>query len=93
MEIYGASSLNSAQPVYGTQRANHIEHVNNSDALHGADQIDISAEAELVSQVHEAQDIRADRVDEIRRQIAAGVYETGDKMDIALGRLLDEIAS
>lgn len=93
MEIYGASRLSSAQPVYGTQRANHIDNVPNANALHGADQVDISAEAELISRVHETADIRADRVDEIRRQIAAGVYETSDKMEIALGRLLDEFAS
>jgi negative regulator of flagellin synthesis FlgM len=93
MEIYGASRLNSAQPVYGAHRTNHVEQVDTPNALHGADQVEISAEAELVSRVHETQDIRADRVDEIRRQIAAGVYETSDKLDVALGRLLDEIAS
>jgi hypothetical protein len=32
-----------------------------------------------------------DRVNEIRAQIAAGTYETDEKLDIAVGRLLDEI--
>ena len=93
MEIYGASRLSSAQPIYGPHRTGDVERVHNSEGLHGADQVEISAEAELISRVHEAPDIRADRVEEIRRQIAAGIYETGDKMNVAIGRLLDEIAS
>ena len=55
------------------------------------DQVDISAEAQFIDQVHELPDIRADRVADIRAQIDAGMYETDEKLDIALGRLLDEI--
>lgn len=36
-------------------------------------------------------EIREDRVEAVRRQIAAGTYETSDKLNIAVGRLLDEI--
>ena len=52
------------------------------------DQVDISPEAARAS---EAGEIRTDRVAEIRSQIAAGTYETADKLDAALDRLLDEI--
>ena len=34
--------------------------------------------------------VRAERVEEIRAQIEAGTYETDEKLDLALGRLLDE---
>jgi negative regulator of flagellin synthesis FlgM len=61
------------------------------DSLHGMDRVDISPEAELVSRVGDLPEIRADRVAEIRAQIAAGVYETDEKLQIALGRLLDEL--
>ena len=37
-------------------------------------------------------EIRIDRVAEIRRQIADGNYETPEKMDAALDRLLDQLA-
>ena len=33
----------------------------------------------------------ADRVEAVRQQIAAGTYETGDKLNAAVERLLDEI--
>ena len=37
-------------------------------------------------------DIRADKVADIRAQIANGTYETSEKMSIALDRMLDELA-
>jgi Anti-sigma-28 factor, FlgM len=36
-------------------------------------------------------EIRHEKVDEIRRQIAAGSYETPEKMELALDRMLDEL--
>jgi negative regulator of flagellin synthesis FlgM len=56
------------------------------------DELDISQEADLVGRVEDLPDIRADRVAEIRAEIAAGVYDTDEKLDIALGRLLDEMS-
>ncbi len=55
------------------------------------DQLDISAAARSI----ESQTIggaRADRIADIRAQIAQGKYETAEKMDLALARLFDEIA-
>ena len=37
-------------------------------------------------------EIRIDRVAEIRRQISNGSYETPEKLDAALDRLLDQFA-
>lgn len=37
-------------------------------------------------------EIRIDRVAELRRQIANGSYETPEKLDMALERLLDDFA-
>ncbi|SMP37812.1 negative regulator of flagellin synthesis FlgM [Neorhodopirellula lusitana] len=36
-------------------------------------------------------DIRIDRVAELRRQIADGSYDTNEKMDLALDRMLDDL--
>ena len=55
------------------------------------DQLDISAEAQALS-TQNAGDIRADRVADIKAQIARGDYETSEKLDAAVSRLLDEIA-
>ena len=53
------------------------------------DQLDISAEAQAI---HSNHGIRSEKVAEIREQIAAGQYETAEKIDVAVERMLDEIA-
>jgi negative regulator of flagellin synthesis FlgM len=90
MEIYGPGRIDGPPSVRAPQQARAVE-PQSLDALHVMDQIDISPEAELVGRVGDVPDIRADRVAEIRAQIEAGVYETEAKLDIAVGRLLDEI--
>ena len=55
------------------------------------DEVNISDAARLVEQVKQAPDIRQDRVQAIRAQIASGTYETAGKLDVAVNRLLDEI--
>jgi len=54
--------------------------------------LEISDVGRTVEQVNQLPDIRQDRVNEIRAQIAAGTYETEGKLEVALDRLLDEIA-
>ncbi|MEN6451223.1 MAG: flagellar biosynthesis anti-sigma factor FlgM [Thermoguttaceae bacterium] len=61
------------------------------DASQIADEVDISDAARLVEQVQQMPEMREDRVEAVRQQIAAGTYETSDKLNIALDRLLDEI--
>ena len=55
------------------------------------DQLDFSAEAQMISQTASSSTIRMDRVNDIRAQIANGTYVTPEKMEAAMGRLLDEI--
>jgi negative regulator of flagellin synthesis FlgM len=55
------------------------------------DEVQISDAAQLVEQVRNMPDIRQDRVAQIRAEIASGTYETDEKLEVALGRLLDEI--
>lgn len=57
-----------------------------------SDQVTISPAAEAAIQAAEAGDVRQDLVNRIRSEIAAGTYETPDKLDVALDRMLDELA-
>ncbi len=91
MEIYGPGRIDGPQSVRAPHQARSIEPQSSLDTLQGMDQIDLSAEAELVGRVGDVPDIRADRIAEIRAEIEAGVYETDEKLDVAVGRLLDEI--
>jgi len=55
------------------------------------DELEISDAGRMVDRVRDVPEIRQERVDQIRAQIAAGTYETDEKLQIAIGRLLDEI--
>jgi len=85
------------RPTPNVQSTSSVNlHANNAtsatDTNHSipVDQVDISAEAQSISQT--GTEIQSDRVTEIRAQISSGVYETPEKIDAALSRLLDEIA-
>lgn len=90
MEIYGPSQVQGPQSIRATQRlqATQADSVVDNTPV---DQVDISVEADFVSQIHDLPAVRAERVDDIRAQIEAGTYETDQKLDVAVGRLLDEI--
>jgi negative regulator of flagellin synthesis FlgM len=53
--------------------------------------VEISAAAEAAVQAAESSEVRSDLVARVRGEIAAGTYETPEKLDAALERLLDQI--
>ena len=91
MHIYGPAHLHGAQPI----GAPHSSRMTNRQAAAEAspiqDELQLSDAGRLVDKVHELPDIRQERVDQIKAQIADGTYETEEKLDIAMGRLLDEL--
>ena len=97
MQINGPAHIHGSQPVRGPQKIDGPSATQsagdvNEAALHEADQLDISPEADLVSRVQELPDVRAERIESIRQQIEAGTYDTDEKLEIALGRMFDELA-
>ncbi|MFM9068395.1 MAG: flagellar biosynthesis anti-sigma factor FlgM, partial [Planctomycetota bacterium] len=84
--------LHGAQPIHAPHRVVETQAAAETAVTHAADQVDISPEARLISQIHDLPEVRADRVAELRAQIAAGVYETEEKISVALDRLMDELA-
>ncbi len=92
MQINGPGHIHGPQPINAPHRNPAAANASaNASAAQGADQLDISREADLVSRLREIPDIRADRVAELRAQIASGAYESPEKLDVALDRLLDEL--
>ena len=93
MEIYGPSHLHGAQSLNPPHSARLSRPAGTDRAEPIRDELQIS-EAARMAEVQESGDmapIRQNRVDAIRAQIASGTYETPQKLDAALERLLDEI--
>ncbi|GIX02093.1 MAG: flagellar biosynthesis anti-sigma factor FlgM [Thermogutta sp.] len=91
MQIHGPSHIHGAQALSGPHlnRTNQVSSFRESTPIQ--DEVQISELGQLLDKVHELPDIRADLVARIRQEIAAGTYETEEKLSIALDRLLDEI--
>ena len=69
MQINGPTHVHGPQPINAPHRAQAPQPSAQRSQLTGADQLDISREADMVSRVREMPDIRADRVAEIRAAI------------------------
>ncbi|REK19036.1 MAG: flagellar biosynthesis anti-sigma factor FlgM [Planctomycetota bacterium] len=92
MQIYGPSQVHGAQHVQGPHATRSLEQAAKPETQGVGDRLDISEAGRIASQMAEVPDIRADRVESLRAAILEGTYETEDKLDLAVERLLDEIA-
>lgn len=54
-----------------------------------ADRVELSEHARFMNRLREMPDIRTDRVEEIRQQIADGTYVTDHKLNIAISRVIE----
>ncbi len=92
MQIYGPSHVHGPHGLNGphTNRAPGAQPAKPSASP--ADQVDISAAAEAAINATETGESRAELVARVRGEIADGSYETPEKLDAALDRLLDEIS-
>ncbi len=85
MQIRPTNNLQNTQAIkLNTQQA---EATTSAGGQAPVDQLELSPEAQILT----GGEIRADRVAQVRAEIASGVYETDAKLDAAVERLLDQI--
>ena len=98
MQIYGSTQVHGPQGISAPHANRAAQPAQRPAAANQADSVEISPEAQaaqaaeqLSAKIAELPDIRQDRVNELRAKIASGSYETDDRINGALERLLDEI--
>lgn len=92
MQINGSSHVHGPHALQGPYSARSNAARPQFSVGATGDQLDISAAAEAAIQATESGDVRTDLVARIKNEIASGTYETADKLDAALERLLDDLA-
>lgn len=92
MEIYGPGGAQGPQPIYPRLADFSIDAGSTVQAGLPRDQVDISPLGQMLDGIGRLPEIRHEKVEEIRRQISSGSYETADKLETALDRLLDELS-
>ncbi|NBW87138.1 MAG: flagellar biosynthesis anti-sigma factor FlgM [Planctomycetia bacterium] len=83
----GSQGLNAVKGVEAAQSAAATAPQQGVGEVHDA----VTLSVDAVRAADATSDIRFDRVNAIRAAIADGSYETADKLDIALDRLLDRL--
>ena len=91
MHIYGPAHLHGPQSVGPPHSSRVAKPASPNHPGPIQDELEISDVGRFVEQVRDLPEVRQDRINEIRAKIADGTYETDEKLDIALGRLLNEI--
>ncbi|MFZ5831627.1 MAG: flagellar biosynthesis anti-sigma factor FlgM [Planctomycetota bacterium] len=91
MHVYGPTHLHGPQSISAPHGVRTAQPTARTNAGPIQDELQISDAARLAEQAQGGSDVRMDRVNAIRAQITAGTYETPEKLDVALSRLLDEI--
>lgn len=90
MQVYGSQYVHGPQSIGAPHASRSGATSAEPTSVTPGDEVQFSSAAQLLDRVHDVPDIRADRVAQLRAQIADGTYETPDKLDGALERLLDE---
>ncbi len=91
MNINGPSQVHGAQSVNPPHFTQRTQSAQGTSATSQTDRVEISQEAQAAMKSTEAGGIRHDLVNQIRSQIAAGTYDTPEKMNAAVDRMLDQI--
>ena len=92
MQIRPTSNAQQTQAVNLQPKTASAAPANQASTSLPVDQLDISPQAQMMSAAATGGEIRMDRVAEIRAQIANGNYDSAEKMDAAVGRMLDQFA-
>ncbi|MDR0706125.1 MAG: flagellar biosynthesis anti-sigma factor FlgM [Planctomycetaceae bacterium] len=97
MEIYNAQYVHGPHNLQGPHRTVPTQESSSAAARYAAlqDDIQISDEAlrlsSLTNNESSSSGIRFDLVNRIRTEIAAGTYDTPDKMDVAVDRMIGQL--
>lgn len=92
MEIHGAGGAQGPQAIFPRLAAFGVEGGHTVHTTTPRDHVEISPLGQMLDGISRLPEIRHERVEAIRQQIADGTYETPDKIQVALDRLLDELS-
>ena len=91
MSIQGIGSNSPVQKVVSQPIQKSVE-PGSTQPTRGSDTVELSGVSQHLQTLKAGGDIRADKVADIKSQIAAGTYEDDHKLDVAADRLLDDLA-
>lgn len=92
MQIYGPAHVHGAQPINQPHARMNKPQATPESSGPIRDELQLSAEAQKIGEatsLDHSGEVRMDKVNDIRQQIADGTYETEEKLEAALDRFID----
>ena len=90
--------MNNIQPIHPSAAPKAIEPAGAvangkppAEPAQISDTVEISAIARLAAKIQEIPDVRAELVARVKAEIAAGTYETPERIEAAVDRLMEEL--
>lgn len=93
MDVNGISSISGSLPISkqaGPSNTNTNKTPDSKPISSPQDELEISSAGRMLDEMTNNSDMRAERLAQIKAAIDDGTYETDDKLEAALGRLLDQ---
>jgi hypothetical protein len=90
MDIGNASGVGGAGRIEGPQNVGKIKPPISPASSGSTDKVDLSAHAKIASDALSLPAVRAERVDEIKKLIQSGRFDTDARLDAALDGFLAE---
>lgn len=92
MQIHGPAHLHAAQSVHAPHGPTSAPKAADMHGTAIRDEVQISDAGRFLEQTRNLPDIRQDKVQQLREALASGTYDVDARLDLAVSRLLDEIA-
>lgn len=86
----GINPIGSGWHIQGLANGPILKSISEPASSKASDRLELSGNSHLLEALR-SNEVRVDKVSIIKSQIEAGTYESSEKLDIAVDRMLDEI--
>ncbi len=91
MDVNGPGSVHGTSPIHSIPSAHEVERPADPSQAVPQDEIEISPAGKMLEELSRSPQIRAERLAELKAAIEAGSYDTPEKLEAALERMIAEI--
>lgn len=91
MDVSGIGPIGGGQPVRRVEQPIEPPASPEARPVSPTDELELSAVDSAAAEVQLQTQFRAHRLEQIRQQIESGSYETPEKLDAAVNRMLEEL--
>src|SRR5262245_45999636 len=91
MDVNGVGSIQGSFPIKPSRPAAEVPHSTETKPIETNDAVEIYPAGKMLEDLSQSTEVRAERLAQIKAAIDAGTYETPEKLEAALSKMLNEI--